>query len=604
MPTLNWIGKDAVVNHHNQVPFRTLEKKYTFGDADSDNMIIHGDNLEALKTLLPKYEGRIKCIYIDPPYNTGASPENGGWVYYDNVDSPKIHKWLGQVVGPEAEDLTRHDKWLCMMYPRLKLLHKLLSNDGAIFISIDDNEQANLKLICDDIFGVGNFVACVANVNNPKGRSDKEYIASAHEYILIYRKSEFLKTKGFEPEEHITKRYNKKDKDGKLWREIDLRKTGDNDLRTDRPNMYYPIYWNEEEKKLSFNPQTNFIEILPMKDVDVEGCWRWERKTAMENSNRLYARYMPNKKQWSVFEMDYFDENDLIKPISAWTYKDVNSERGTEVFVKYLGFQKSDFPNPKPIGTIERVLRIASDKDSIILDSFAGSGTTAHAVLNLNKQDGGNRKFILVEMEDYAENITAERVRRVINGYSYDEDNETTLYTKKLTVKNTHKWETFIEESNDEEKASEANYDKVVKRIEDNTLKVVGITKAKGEITGTGGGFTFYELGEPIFGAYGYLNETVGTEKLREYLWYTETHEPYNGGRDTLQYLLGTHNGTDYYFYYEPNRTTTLDKAFLNTIAQKAEQYVIYADNCLLADSFMQLNHIVFKKIPRDIRKF
>ena len=149
MPTLNWIGKDKVVNHHNEVPFRVLEKQYTFGDTpDSGNMIIHGDNLEALKALLPKYEGRIKCIYIDPPYNTG----NEGWVYNDNVNDPHIKKWLGQVVGTEVEDLTRHDKWLCMMYPRLVLLQRLLSDDGVIFISIDDNEQASLRFLCDEIF--------------------------------------------------------------------------------------------------------------------------------------------------------------------------------------------------------------------------------------------------------------------------------------------------------------------------------------------------------------------------------------------------------------------------------------------------------------------
>ena len=151
MPTLHWIGKDKVINHHREVPFKILEHKYGFNSTNgevneptnSGNKIIHGDNLEALKALLPEYEGRIKCIYIDPPYNTG----NESWVYNDNVNDPKILKWLGQVVGKEAEDLTRHDKWLCMMYPRLKLLHKLLDKEGAIFISIDDNEQANLSLI-------------------------------------------------------------------------------------------------------------------------------------------------------------------------------------------------------------------------------------------------------------------------------------------------------------------------------------------------------------------------------------------------------------------------------------------------------------------------
>ncbi len=543
MPTLNWIGKEKVVTHHQDVPFRVLDKKYTFGDTpDSGNMIIHGDNLEALKALLPKYEGKIKCIYIDPPYNTG----NEGWVYNDNVNDPHIRRWLGQVVGSELDDLTRHDKWLCMMYPRLVLLQKLLADDGAIFISIDDNEVANLRLICDEIFGKGNFVACIANVNNPKGRSDQEYIATAHEYIVAYRKSSLLTTKGFKAEEHITKRYNKTDKEGRKWREIDLRKTGSNDLRTDRPNMYYPFYWDKETKTLSLEEIPNLITIFPMKDADNQGCWRWERKTAAENISRLYARYMPNKKQWSVFEMDYFDENDWIKPISAWTFKDVNSERGTEMFVKYLGFPKDAFQNPKPVGTIERILQIASDKDSIILDSFAGSGTTAHAVLNLNKQDGGHRKFILVELGDYAETITAERVRRVIGGYG----------------------------------------------------------EGSKSVEGTGGSFSFYELGAPLFLGEN-LNEGIGTDKLREYIWYSETRAPYAPDKNPENaYHLGNYNNIGYYFYYEREEITTLNKAFLNTITVRADQYIIYADNCLLSDAFMRTNNIVFKKIPRDIRKF
>ena len=225
MPTLNWIGKDKVITHHQEVPFRVLEHKYNFGENNStevsDNKIIHGDNLEALKALLPEYEGRIKCIYIDPPYNTG----NENWVYNDNVNDPKIKKWLGQVVGKEAEDLTRHDKWLCMMYPRLKLLHQLLAEDGAIFISIDYREQANLKLICNEIFGVNNYITEIACINNPKGRSDDKYFATTHESIVVFRKTSKFEIGGFEPEENITKRYNKVDSLNRKYREIDLRKT-------------------------------------------------------------------------------------------------------------------------------------------------------------------------------------------------------------------------------------------------------------------------------------------------------------------------------------------------------------------------------------------
>jgi adenine-specific DNA-methyltransferase len=302
MPTLNWIGKDKVIKHHHDVPFRVLEKQYDFNPTPDPSphregsMIVHGDNLEALKALLPYYEGKIKCIYIDPPYNTG----NEGWVYNDNVNDPKIKRWLGKVVGKEAEDLTRHDKWLCMMYPRLKLLHKLLAPDGAIFVSIDDNEQASIKLLIDEIWGLGNFIAAVICVNNPKGRSDDKYIATAHETLLVYRKTINTKLSGFRPELKITKRYNKTDEEGKKYREIDLRKTGDSDLREDRPNMFYPFFYDEKSKKLlvdNLNLETpaGFIRILPMKSDILEGRWRWGIETAKEQIGKLIPKYMPAK---------------------------------------------------------------------------------------------------------------------------------------------------------------------------------------------------------------------------------------------------------------------------------------------------------------------
>jgi adenine-specific DNA-methyltransferase len=198
LPTLEWIGKDKVINHHQDVPYRVLEHKYTYtgggtGDEITDgNKIIKGDNLAALKSLLPQYEGKIKCVYIDPPYNTG----NEGWVYNDNVNDPKIKKWLNQVVGREGEDLSRHDKWLCMMYPRLKLLQRLLSDDGAIFISIDDNEQANLKLICDEIFGINNFIENVVWQKRTSPDSRKK-ISDGHEYVIIYAKRNFFLDNAF-----------------------------------------------------------------------------------------------------------------------------------------------------------------------------------------------------------------------------------------------------------------------------------------------------------------------------------------------------------------------------------------------------------------------
>jgi adenine-specific DNA-methyltransferase len=550
MPTLEWIGKDKVINHHQQVPFRVLERKYSYdqngqhdGDNGSENMIIHGDNLEALKALLPRYEGKVKCIYIDPPYNTG----NEGWCYNDNVNDPKIQKWLGAVVGKEGEDLSRHDKWLCMMYPRLKLLHKLLSDDGAIFISIDYREQANLKLICNEIFGVNNYITEIACINNPKGRSDDKYFATAHESIVVFRKTSKFEIGGFEPEEKITKRYNKTDSQGRKYREIDLRKTGDEDLREDRPDMFYPFFYNKDTNKIIVGKNeddtpNDYIRILPMKEKDVEGRWRWGWDTANSQVDSLIVRYMPAKKQWGVFEMDYLDKREVVTPTTNWNFKDVNSERGTEMFIKFLGFKKQDFPNPKPVGTIERIIKIASNPGDIILDSFAGSGTTAQAVLQLNKNHVPHRKFILVEMMNYTENVTAERVKRVINGYS--------------------------------------------------------------DVEGAGGDFSYYDLGEMLLLPDGNLNEGVDEHKIREYVYYMETKEPlplYENIEN--KYHLGIDNDTAYYFYYEKSDVTTLDYEFLVSVREKADGYIIYADLCTLSESELKRHNIVFKKIPRDIAK-
>ena len=369
MPTLEWIGKDKVVNHHLEVPYRVLEEQYTYNADRSENMIIRGDNLEALKALLPRYEGKVKCIYIDPPYNTG----NEGWVYNDNVNDPRIKKWLGEVVGREGEDLSRHDKWLCMMYPRLKLLQRLLAEDGAIFISLDFHEQPVMRMIMDEIFGSSNFVSEIACVNKPSGRSDDKYVATAHESIIIYRKSPLLRLGGFEAEEKITRRYNKTDADGRLYREEDLRKRGAHDERDDRPNLFYPFFFNTETEELRIGNNTDetpegFIRIVPMKGKDVEGTWRWGQETALAQKKYIHPRYMPNKQQWSLFEWQYLDERSTVKPTTHWDFKDVNSERGTEMFIKYLGFKKEDFPNPKPVGTIQRVIQIATDENSIILE--------------------------------------------------------------------------------------------------------------------------------------------------------------------------------------------------------------------------------------------
>lgn len=513
MPTLNWIGKDKVTNHHREVPFRTLERKYTFGDNTTENKIIHGDNLEALKALLPEYEGRIKCIYIDPPYNTG----NEGWVYNDNVNDPKIQKWLGQVVGKEADDLTRHDKWLCMMYPRLALLKELLSDDGAIFISIDDNEQANLKLICDEIFGAGNFVGDFVWQKRKGGGNDSSFIATDHEYIFVYCKNKSMQTDKWRIpyDEDYLKRYKLEDSEGRYYYDT-----------LSRPGLNNPIIYDV---------------ICPDGSVIKDGTWQISKETFENDVKNGNVDFIKNKNGgYTVVRKVRMPKDGKV--IRSILNEFTNKNAADEMFAIFAN--KKMFSTPKPSKLIEMLIELATDKSSIILDSFAGSGTTAHAVLNLNKQDGGDRKFILVEMEDYAETITAERVRRVINGYG----------------------------------------------------------EGKNAVKGTGGGFAYYELGDPVF-ADDNLNENIGVQKLREYIWYSETRTPYTS-QALNSYLLGCHDSTDYYFYYEPDRITTLSHDTLNIVERTAEAYVIYADRCTIDKEWLNNHHIVFKKIPRDIRRF
>jgi len=546
MPTLDWIGKDKVVNHHLDVPYRVLERQYSFDangthteDNGSDNMIIHGDNLSALKSLLPQYEGKIKCIYIDPPYNTG----NENWVYNDNVNDPRILKWLGEVVGKEGEDLSRHDKWLCMMYPRLKLLHRLLSDDGVIFISIDSNEKFNLKLLCDEIFGANRFIADIAVVNNLKGRSDDKYIATAHEGLLIYHKGDFSTYGIAIPEEYQTE-YKLSDEIGK-YRLQGLRKRGAGAKREDRPNMYYPFYYNEASGILSLDNANNAIEILPHLSDGSDGRWRWGKDTATQRMSELIAQKVKGRNEWDVFQKDYLpdDGSKRIKPKSVWMGSEFSAESGTLQTKAILG--KGIFETPKPTGIVECCIEQAMDKDAIILDSFAGSGTTAHAVLNMNKADGGNRKFILIEMMDYADTITAERVKRVIDGYG----------------------------------------------------------DGKQAVEGTGGSFSYYELGDTLM-ENGNLNENVSIDKIREYVYFTETKmAPPPPIRGEEPYLLGCHFVTAYYFYYDKEHITTLNRDFLHTVKTKTDSYVMYADLCTLSNAELEKFHITFKKIPRDILK-
>ena len=577
MPILDWIGKNKVINHHLDVPFRVLEKKYTYSAdnnaTESENKIIHGDNLEALKSLLPEYEGKIDCIYIDPPYNTG----NEGWIYNDNVNDPRIKKWLGEVVGKESEDFTRHDKWLCMMYPRLKLLQKLLSEKGAIFISIDDNEQANLKLVCDEIFGSGNFVANISWQRTYSIRNDSKGIPSEVEHIIVYSKNPDWQPKPLPRTAEMDAKYKNPDNDKLPW-------TSDNPCAPGAATHQGMVYAIQ-------HPFTG--EMIYPSDT---ACWRYQQDAMLEYMNgwceykledlhdeeerakvcgiskdevrkdvkaivlansleeskkqaqAIYERgqwprfYFTNGGKGGIRRKTYLDAVGGRLPTNFFNYEECGHTDEAKKEIKAIFGGSAPFDTPKPTRLIERILQIATDNDSIILDSFAGSGTTAHAVLNMNKKDGGNRSFILIEMMDYAESITAERVKRVIKGYA---DN-----------------------------------------------------------AGTQGTFSYYELGEPLL-INNLLNEKIPIQTLRDFIWYTETNSKINNSDlGENQYFLGKHFGAAYWFYYEKDKATTLDIDFLNTIKNKYEQYIIYADICLLPKELLVRNNIIFKKIPRDIKKF
>ena len=576
MPTLNWIGKDKVVNHHLDVPFRTLEKQYTFapngGDNDG-NMIIHGDNLDALKALLPMYEGRVKCIYIDPPYNTG----NEKWVYNDNVNDPHIKAWLGKVVGAEGEDLSRHDKWLCMMYPRLKLLQKLMAEDGVIFISIDDNELYNLKAICDEIFGSNSFVANVIWQKTYSPRNDALGIPYETDNILVYSKTSRWFPNKLERTAAMDERHDSPDNDPIPWQSGDVSAAG----AADHQGMVYAIqqpitgkllypasgrHWKDEQTVVlqRMNKWAKYelrniddasvraalcgisIESVrqdvmavmlaqPIEEATVQATARYEEGTWPEY-------YFTSKGKGGIRFKNHIKQDVGKSATNLWFYGDVGHTDEAKKELKGIFSGVAPIETPKPRRLIERILHIAADSNAIILDSFAGSGTTAHAVLNMNKQDGGNRKFILVEMGDYAESITAERVRRVINGYG------------------------------------EGN-----KAVE-----------------GTGGGFSFYELGDALL-INGMLNPNAAEEKICAYVYYTETRCALPAASENEKYLLGVHENHAYYFYYEANRMTTLNRAFLQTIQTRAEGYLIYADSNTLSAEDMARFHITFKKIPRDI---
>lgn len=529
MPTLDWIGKRAVLNHHREVPYHLLkcDKELSVGDPGSGNLLVQGDNLLALKALLPYYAGKVKCIYIDPPYNTG----NENWVYNDNVNSPEIKAWLGKVVGKEAEDLSRHDKWLCMMYPRLAILRDFLTADGAIFISIADHEIHNLRLVMDELFGARNFVATIIwqKVYSPKNSA--RHFSEDHDYIVVYAlNSEKWKPNLVPRSEKQDRAYKNPDNDPRgPWKTSDL----------SARNFYSKGTYSIE------CPSGRVIEAPPTGSY-----WRFSEEKFAELNKE--GRIWWGKKGDSIPQIKRFlsEVKQGLVPQTLWTYSEVgHTQEAKQELVSICDFEDSAavFITPKPVRLIQRILAIGADKDSLVMDSFSGSGTTGQSVLVQNKADGGNRRFIVIEMDpSICQTVTAQRLRRVIEG--------------------------------------------------------------RGDQEALGGGFRFCTLASPLFDESGNIRTEVKFSDLAAHVYFSETGEPIpkRAGKNPL---LGVHDERAIYLLFNgvmgdkrPQGGNILTGKVLEDLPPHDGLKVIYGEGCRLGKQRLKKEGIVFKQVPYEIR--
>jgi adenine-specific DNA-methyltransferase len=510
MPTLEFKGKQFIYSHHLSVPFRELRidaEKSLPGEGRQpsldDNLIIHGDNLEALKALLPTHAGKIDCIFIDPPYNTG----NEGWCYNDNVRSPLMQEWLKKSANPvDKEDLERHDKWLCMMWPRLNLLSELLAQNGVIFVTIDDNEGHKLRTLMDEIFGENAFVASIV-WQKRYSRENREAIGDVHDYIFVYAKdpTHFKESRNrLTPTDKQMEVYNNFDSGrGENWRPIPMTAQGY------RINQMYEI-------------------IAPGGRVHTPPpgrCWSMIESefNKLLKKDRVYFG-KDNNSQPNIIR--YASDIEGFVPWTWWPSEEAgHTDEAKKELTEIMGAPVKGFDTIKPLRLLLRIFEIATNPNSIILDSFAGSGTTAHAVLAANQRDGGNRRFILVECEDYADTLTAERVRRVITGYPFTGTQRQELYTEKITWSSfTKKQQQILRQVEHFEKKAKGSFDKIKKEIKDGVLTVTGERKIDDKVPGLGGSFTFCTLGEPILVERLLTGQGLPTfESLARYVFYTAT---------------------------------------------------------------------------------
>jgi adenine-specific DNA-methyltransferase len=584
MPSLNWLAKDKIVHHHKDLPFRVLKQKKVAGSTpEADNLVIEGDNLEALKALLPFYYGKIDCIYIDPPYNTG----NDKWVYSDRVNSPQIKEWLNKAVGQEGEDLCRHDKWLCMMYPRLKLLRELLAEDGVIFISIDDNEYDNLKFVCDEIFERKNHVATLVWEKKKKGSHLDAEITNIKEYILVFKRGSSFKGLVGQITENSETYPCINPGNGYSLRVIP--KGTHSNYRDKNISLPAGHVISSGNMKLTLKSELVIQDSSLQKDAKIEAEWRYQqssldrfaadgtlyftrdlylRNTVTEPREKKLKDILPRVSGSEVSDAyerlyDLAATGDLDEEAIKQAVSEVEAivTTGTTNFNNLLAdgwgsnedadneqraiFGKKVFDYPKPTKLIKKLIASTRKKNALILDSFAGTGTTGQAVLELNKHDGGNRKFILIELEEkIAKDITAFRLDRVINGFS-----------KALFPQ------------------------------------------------GTQQAFSYLSLNGELFDSKGFINKKAEYADLAAYIFFTETGK-YANVNDIVAPFIGENKGSKYFLFFKGINDNVLDANVLKTLKEYAGDKIVFADKVLLDPDELARHRINFKQIPYEMRQF
>ena len=560
MPTLDWIGKAAVANHHRKVGYHLLrcDRQLSAGDADAGNLLVQGDNLLALKALLPYYAGKVKCIYIDPPYNTGDE----GWVYNDNVNSPEIRRWIKATVGKEGEDLSRHDKWLCMMYPRLALLREFLRGDGVIFVSIDENEVGNLRLLMDEVFGVRNALGSLAWKRRSSSAMRGTPLSIDHEYVLVYAADSGKATlyglaKGIEDYPHPDERGR--------YASTDLTVGMGKDAR---PGQFYPIT----------NPRTG--KVYPPNPERVWRFWPETMQRVIADGLVIWPDDVPEKRMERPRYKTYYNaQTEKPKPVSSWIEAaNANDRELAEEEADYDAtilstgmtqeggkllqqmFGSKVFAYPKPLSLVRSLMRATTRRGDMVLDSFAGTGTTGHAALDLNREDDGHRRFILIEMDpDICQRITAERIGRAIDGYEY--------------------------------------------------------AKPKGgsvRVPGLGGGFRFCKLGAALFDEGGNIAGEVRFSDLAAHVFFTETGSPIPKRADGRTPLLGVHQGKAVYLLFNGvlgDKRPAGGNVLTHTTAQDLPAHpagagprVVYGEACRLGPKSLVHYGITFRQIPFELK--